>query len=162
MEVNRREIFRYLGYGRTEPDERIRTLAESCLEELEQELSLIHILSIPYSKSTFVLDGQSSEWEVLQTSIGQGGTQITPMHSLMITSAIANGGVLMKPCLIDHIVSADGENGKKFMPELYGSLMTAQEAGALSAMMERVVTDGTASALQTDAYRAAGKTGSAE
>ncbi len=119
-------------------------------------------LSIPYSKSTFVLDGQSSEWEVLQTSIGQGGTQITPMHSLMITSAIANGGVLMKPCLIDHIVSADGENGKKFMPELYGSLMTAQEAGALSAMMERVVTDGTASALQTDAYRAAGKTGSAE
>ena len=37
MEVNRREIFRYLGYGRTEPDERIRALAESCLEELEQE-----------------------------------------------------------------------------------------------------------------------------
>ncbi len=37
MEVNRREIFRYLGYGKAEPDKRIRELAESCLKELEQE-----------------------------------------------------------------------------------------------------------------------------
>ena len=46
-------------------------------------------LPVPYSKSTFALSGESSDWEVLQTSIGQGETQITPIHSLMITSAIA-------------------------------------------------------------------------
>mgnify|MGYP002601152782 CR=1 FL=1 len=36
MEVNRREIFRYLGYKRDEADDRTRALAESCLNELEQ------------------------------------------------------------------------------------------------------------------------------
>ena len=36
MEVNRREIFRYLGYKRDEADDRTRALAESCLTELEQ------------------------------------------------------------------------------------------------------------------------------
>ena len=119
-------------------------------------------LPVPYSKSTFALSGESSDWEVLQTSIGQGETQITPIHSLMITSAIANGGILMKPYLIDHVESENGKKGTKFLPEVYGSLMSAGEAGVLSGMMERVVTEGTASALQTEAYRAAGKTGSAE
>ena len=36
MEVNRREIYRYLGFGRTNPEERTRILVENCLEELFQ------------------------------------------------------------------------------------------------------------------------------
>lgn len=36
MEVNRREIYRYLGLGGKEPDERTRELVESCLAELFQ------------------------------------------------------------------------------------------------------------------------------
>ncbi len=37
MEISRKEIFRYLGYGRTEPDSRVKDLAESCIAELERE-----------------------------------------------------------------------------------------------------------------------------
>ena len=37
MEINRKEVFRYLGYGRTEPDSQIKDLAESCIAELERE-----------------------------------------------------------------------------------------------------------------------------
>ena len=40
--------------------------------------------------------------------------------------------------------------------------MKQKEAKILRGMMRAVVTDGTASALQSDAYTAAGKTGSAE
>ena len=36
MEVNRREIFRYLGYGATPPDEATAQLAEECLHDLAQ------------------------------------------------------------------------------------------------------------------------------
>lgn len=39
MEVNRREIYRYLGLGRTEPDERTKELTESCIEELSGVIS---------------------------------------------------------------------------------------------------------------------------
>ena len=59
-------------------------------------------------------------------------------------------------------MSAGEEEVKKFMPEAWGSLMTAQEAADLTELMEAVVTVGTASALRTDAYQAAAKTGSAE
>ena len=51
---------------------------------------------------------------------------------------------------------------KKFPPASYGNLMTAQEASTLSMFMRSVVTDGTGSAVRTDAYSVAGKTGSAE
>lgn len=135
---------------------KMKSLAEEMLFNKEQPLS------IPYSKSTFALEDGASDWEVLQTSIGQGGTQITPVHNLMITAAIANEGNLMKPYFIDHVINASGETGQEFLPESWGSLMSGEEAGILAGMMELVVTDGTGSALRTEAYRAAGKTGSAE
>lgn len=119
-------------------------------------------LSIAYSKSSFQMDEGGDTWETLQTYIGQGRTQMTPVHGAMIVSAIANGGILMKPYLIDHVEHVGGETVKRFMPEAYGSLMTAEEAALLTDMMEAVVTMGTGSAVYTEGYTVAGKTGSAE
>ena len=51
-------------------------------------------LDIPYNKSTFSMQPDAETWEVLQTSIGQGQTLMSPMHNLLITAAIANGGIL--------------------------------------------------------------------
>lgn len=131
-------------------------LAEKLLFNQEQPLS------IPYSKSVFQMKEDAEDWEKLQTAIGQGGTLMTPMHNLMLTAAIANGGVLMKPYVIDHVENAGGDVIKKFMPSNYGELMSADEAKALKKLMTQVVTEGTGSALRTDQYQAAGKTGSAE
>jgi len=119
-------------------------------------------LALAYSKSNYVMDARAGSWEILQTSIGQGGTQMTPMHNGMLTAAIANGGVLMKPYLIDRVENAMGEEVKKFLPAAYGSLMSADEAEKMAALMRTVVAEGTGSAVRTDAYTVAGKTGSAE
>ncbi|MFT4105981.1 MAG: penicillin-binding transpeptidase domain-containing protein [Lacrimispora sp.] len=119
-------------------------------------------LSIAYSKSSYIMGAGADTWQVLQTSIGQGQTQITPLHNAMITAAIANGGTLMRPYLIDHVENSGGNMIKKFMPHSYGNLITAEESAALTELMRSVVTEGTGSALRTDAYTAAGKTGSAE
>ena len=54
--------------------------------------------------------------------IGQGNTLVSPMHMALITSAIANGGELMKPYLIDSVVSSDGETVKTTEPESYKRL----------------------------------------
>lgn len=53
--------------------------------------------ALPYNQSSFTMTGGADEWEKLQTSIGQGKTQITPLHNLLIVSAIANGGANGKP-----------------------------------------------------------------
>ena len=39
LQVNRREIFRYLGYGRTEPDQRTADRVEEALAELEKNVT---------------------------------------------------------------------------------------------------------------------------
>ncbi len=118
--------------------------------------------TLPYNQSTFSLDGNSDDWQKLQTAIGQGKTQITPLHNLMIVSAVANGGTLMKPYMIDHVENVGGQTVKKFLPSAYGSLMSASDAQFLTYLMTQVVEIGTGSALRGASYTVAGKTGSAE
>jgi peptidoglycan glycosyltransferase len=119
-------------------------------------------LSLAYSKSSFTMNTGAGSWEILQTSIGQGNTQMTPMHNAMITAAIANGGILMKPYMVERVESAAGEEIRRFLPENWGNLLTVQEADIMAGLMRQVVTEGTGSALRTDGYSVAGKTGSAE
>lgn len=115
-----------------------------------------------YRKSTFSLNGKSSVAEVMQTAIGQGNTLVSPMHMALLTSAIANGGELMKPYLIDSVKNSDGETIKTTEPEKYKRLMSVNEANLMGKLMKKVVEEGTASALNGRGYTAAGKTGSAE
>lgn len=115
-----------------------------------------------YRKSSFTLDKKSVTPLVMQTSIGQGNTLVSPMHMALITSAIANGGVLMKPYLIDEVVNHSGEHVSKTEKASYKRLMTDNEANLLGKLMKNVVDYGTAAALSGRGYTAAGKTGSAE
>ncbi len=95
-------------------------------------------LDMEYNESSFALDGESSEWEIAQTSFGQGRTLITPMHLAMIGNAIGNDGVLMKPYLTDRVESVNGVVIKRFKPEEYGSLMSEEEAAILRDAMTGV------------------------
>lgn len=119
-------------------------------------------VSFAYNKSRVIVDDTVSESDVMQASIGQGTDQITPLHMNMITAAIANDGILMKPYLIDHVENCNGNIVKQFSPEQYGSLMSEEEAEALTSLMTEVVESGTATKLKGLSYTAAGKTGSAE
>ncbi len=119
-------------------------------------------ISLSCSKSSVTVSEEMSTAEMLQTSIGQGRTQITPIHLNMITSAIANGGILMKPYVIDRVENDAGRVVKTFQPDSYGQLITEEEAAILRELMISVVEGGTASKLSGQSYTAAGKTGSAE
>lgn len=134
----------------------LKNLSEQLLFNKEQPLAF------PYSKSEYRMGSDAKEWEIAQTVIGQGSTLMTPMHNLMLISSIANGGMLMEPYVVDRVENADGDVVKKFMPIQYRELMVANEAKALKTLLEKVVIEGTGSALRTDAYSVAGKTGSAE
>ncbi len=137
----------------------VRTLMDVCTGLL-YHTTLPGALSV--TSSSFVLTEESDENEIPQTVIGLGKTQITPMHNAMIAAAVANGGVLMEPYLIDSVVSADGDVVEKNRPESYGALMTPSEAGILTEYMKAAVEEGTASALADYPVEVAGKTGSAE
>ncbi len=119
-------------------------------------------VSFAYNQSKLAIDGSTSDSDVIQASIGQGTTQITPLHVNMITSAIANKGVLMKPYLVDYVKNNENAIVKQFHPDTYKKLMSEEEAAALNGLMQEVVTSGTGTKLSGLSYTAAGKTGSAE
>jgi len=119
-------------------------------------------LTLTYNRSSVAVSGDMSDAEMMQTAIGQGKTQITPIHLNMITCAIANGGILMKPYVIDHVENDAGNIVKSFKTESYGRLLDQSEAEVLKGMMTAVVEKGTATGLSGRDYTAAGKTGSAE
>ncbi|MBS6196595.1 MAG: penicillin-binding protein 2 [Clostridiales bacterium] len=119
-------------------------------------------LDMPYRKSSFDLDGKTPAALTMQTAIGQGNTLVSPMHMAMITSAVANGGSVMTPYLVERIETYNGGNVKTYEPKAYKKVMTEQEASKLSELMAGVAENGTASSLSGRGYTVAGKTGTAE
>lgn len=117
---------------------------------------------IKTSVSSYSLTNTSDESEIPLTVIGLGKTLLTPLHNAMITAAVANGGILMKPYMISHVENIDGSIVKKYSPVSYGTLMSADEAAVLTEFMEYVVEEGTASKLSDLPILVAGKTGTAE
>lgn len=119
-------------------------------------------ISYPFMKSSFTLNGDSSDKDAMQTAIGQGKTLMTPLHLSLITSAIANDGELMKPYVIDHTENYRGVTVKQYRPSSYANLLSSDESKLMQEFMSQVVTQGTGGGLLGGNYTAAGKTGSAE
>ena len=115
-----------------------------------------------YKQSKLTVDEKTLEGDMIQISFGQGSVQMTPLHLNLITNAIANGGIAMKPYLINKVVSEEGTLVKEFKPTSWKTLMTAEEADILKELMTVVVQEGTGKKLKGLSYTAAGKTGSAE
>ena len=108
-------------------------------------------LGFESNKSRFTLSGKSDKGELVQTVIGQGKTQITPMLNAMIVSTIANDGEMMKPYMVDHTENDSKHNVKKYSPVSMGKKVAIceqlTEPGAQKGLVERdvvrVVTGGT-------------------
>ena len=117
---------------------------------------------LPYIRSAVNMPNTLSTEGIMQMAIGQGTTSMTPLHLNMITSAVANGGVLMKPHLVDELHDAKGRTLKVYGNEQYGALMSEDVASKMVQMMRAVITEGTANSLSGREYEPCGKTGSAE
>lgn len=114
------------------------------------------------SQSSFPLDSDSGAEEIMHTAMGQGETLITPIHMAMLTAAIANGGELMTPYVIDRVENYNHDVIKQNGTDKYKRLMSQEEADLLTYFMRGVIEEGTGTKLKGQSYTVAGKTGSAE
>ena len=95
-------------------------------------------------------------------AFGQERLLVTPLQMAMVVAAIANGGVLMEPHVVDRIVAPDGGIVTRTRPDDMRRVMKEATAAALTDMMVRVVESGTATSAQIEGVEVAGKTGTAE
>jgi peptidoglycan glycosyltransferase len=94
--------------------------------------------------------------------IGQGEVLVTPLHMAMISGAVANGGAMMKPLLIQRIANTQGATTATARSEVYRRVLDPQVAGIIADFMVQTVQGGTATRAAIKGLRVGGKTGSAE
>jgi peptidoglycan glycosyltransferase len=100
--------------------------------------------------------------KLMLSSFGQSDDRVTPLQIAMVSAAVANGGVLMKPNLVESIIAPDLTELKSFQPEVYNTPISADTATKLTQMMVAGVSDGAASNARINGVDVAGKTGTAE
>jgi peptidoglycan glycosyltransferase len=95
-------------------------------------------------------------------AFGQERLQVTPLQMAMVAAAIANHGVLMRPQLVERVLSPSGKTITHLKTRVLSNPIKAQTAAELTQMMELAVSGGTGTAAQIPGIRVAGKTGTAE
>ncbi len=117
---------------------------------------------LQYTKSMMGLNRSATESELVETSIGQGRTSVSPLYMAMMISAVANDGIMMRPYIIDHVQHPDGSIADVTVPEKLLEFCTIEEAMQLDTMLTGVVEHGTGKAARQSGVTVAGKTGTAE
>lgn len=100
--------------------------------------------------------------DLATTSFGQG-VSLSAVQLASAVSAIANGGVLMRPYLVERILDDSGNEVQKFEPRVVRRVISADTSRKVAKMMETVTAEGgTGTKAAIDGYRVAGKTGTAQ
>lgn len=105
------------------------------------------------------------EGETISVSVGQGYMLVTPLQLAAAYAAIANGGTLYQPQLVEEITSPDGGPAQVFTPVATGTLPISFKnlAYVRDALFGVVHEDGgTAQFLAASGLKIAGKTGTAQ
>jgi penicillin-binding protein A len=109
-----------------------------------------------------LLDPTSRFIDVGRMAIGQDKLLVTPLQMASVAQTIGNGGVRMKPRLVQKVVDPDGRTVDEPLPEQATRVMSTDSADQLTQMMKQVVKEGTGTAAALQGVEVAGKTGTAE
>jgi cell division protein FtsI/penicillin-binding protein 2 len=90
------------------------------------------------------------------------GVSATPLQVTMAYGAIANGGNLMKPRIVNEVVANNGEVIERHETEVVRRVMSETTAAQMRAALTKVVSEtGTAKRAAVPGFKSAGKTGTA-
>lgn len=103
-----------------------------------------------------------TQGDLAQAGIGQASLLETPLRMAMVAAAVGNGGISMKPYIVQKILNADGKTIEEYKPTEFAKAMTPQNASTIYDAMAAVVHSGTGTAAYIPGIDIIGKTGTAE
>lgn len=137
-------------------------LGQDTIRETAENFGYGQQLSIPLSVTPSSFPTDLDDASLAMSAIGQYDVRSTPLQVAMISSAIANDGVLMQPQLIQEVRSSDLSVIDSFSATQMQRSTSADVANTVTDLMVSSVDNGIARGAQVSGYSVAGKTGTAE
>ena len=97
-----------------------------------------------------------------KSAIGQQDVSATPLQMALVAAAVADGGVVMTPHVLQSIRDSEGTVVKEARPQPWTRALSPDNAAALRDMMIAVVQRGTATRAAIPGVQVAAKTGTAQ
>ncbi len=130
-----------------------------------------YITDLGFGKPTDIdLEGESSpdlrplnKWykiDYATASFGQG-IAVTPLQMVRAVAAVANGGKILKPYVVQSIVTESG-NKIETQPKIIRQVFKKEVAAMVTEMMVSAVDNGETRKIKPNGFRIAGKTGTAQ
>ena len=119
-------------------------------------------IALESSASSFSIADNDASALKIDTAIGQGKTLVSPLHMVMLASAICNDGEAMRPQMVEKVENYNGILVEETKVKSYKTLFDETQINVLKEYMRETVETGTASRLNKENYTAYGKTGTAQ
>jgi len=118
--------------------------------------------SIPLTSTPSEYPKNMDAAQTALSSFGQFDDKASPLQMAMVSAAIANGGVMMKPTLVNSILSPNLAVLSTFGNSSLGAVVSESTANSVKDMMVAAVAKGVSSNGQIKGVKVAGKTGTAQ
>lgn len=119
-------------------------------------------IAVPLVSTPSIYPRVLDEPQTMLSAFGQSSVRASPLQMAMVSMAIANGGTIMKPNLVENIMLSNLTPIEEFSPTVFRQAMSPQTATTMTQLMVASVANGAASTATIDGVDVAGKTGTAE
>jgi len=137
-------------------------LGNTAIKQQAEKYGFNKALSIPLKVTPSVYPTTNDRAQTAQTAFGQWNDRATPMQMAMVSAAIGNGGVLMKPNLVQKVLSPSLDTVSEMAPTELSRPISAATADGVRQMMVSSVSEGAATNARINGVEVAGKTGTAQ
>ncbi|MFH1837425.1 MAG: penicillin-binding transpeptidase domain-containing protein [Candidatus Omnitrophota bacterium] len=102
-----------------------------------------------------------SKSDITTIPMGQG-IAVTSIQMVSAINTIANGGYLMRPYIVDKIITWEGDIDTEIRPEVKRKVLNPETCDKMREILKKVITDGTGKRARSKKYEFCGKTGTAQ
>ncbi len=106
----------------------------------------------------------TDKWGTASLTSGSFGQtfKLTPLQLVRAISSVVNGGYLMEPYIVSEVIDSQGKTLLKQEPTVVRQVISAETSKTMCALLESVVTEGTAKNAAVAGFSIGGKTGTSE